>query len=152
VWERTTPDIIGLWVGHQDSPLVLLDTEYGIVYWPECNDEIRHGTSQEQVQDNSDTWASQDEADWRCDAPAWTVTDFFAMLREQFEQLRFLPVNSRQVITSNYGYSDDSEMERMLQEIYREHGWPNLEHYRKEESIQAVEEALEGQYPDFFPY
>ena len=37
----------------------------------------------------------------------------------------------------------------MLQGIYREHGWPDLEKYRKEDCIKAVEEALAEQYPDF---
>jgi hypothetical protein len=60
------------------------------------------------------------------------------MLQEQFEQLRFLPVNSRQMTTSDSGYSDDGEMEHMLQEIYQEHGWPNLEHYRKEDSVSLA--------------
>jgi hypothetical protein len=150
VWQRTTPDIVGLLVASRDdSPPILLDTKYGIAYWPECPDEIRHETRQEQVQDDSDAWATQEEADWRCDAPAWTITDFFAMLREQFEQLRFIPINGRQVIDSYSEYSDDGEMEPMLQEIYREHGWPKLEDYNKEECIQAVEQALAEKYPDF---
>jgi hypothetical protein len=144
VSEASTPSIIGLMQGGRDCPLVVLDTQYGIVYWPDCDDEIRHETRQEQVEDDPDVWESDDEADWRGDAPAWTVTDFFVMLREQFLELRFLPINSRQVIGS-YG----GEMETMLQEIYREHGWPNLERYRKEECIQAVEQAMEEQYPDF---
>jgi hypothetical protein len=40
----------------------------------------------------------------------------------------------------------------MLQGIYWEHGWPNLENYRKEECIQAVKQALAEQYPDFELY
>jgi hypothetical protein len=144
VHEATTPFIIGLMEGGRDSPLVILDTNYGIIYWPDCNDEIRHETRQEQIHDDPDAWASEGEADWRGDAPAWTITDFFTMLREQFEELHFLPINSRQVIQSY-----DDEMVTVLQAIYREHGWPNLEHYRKEECIQAVEQAMEEQYPDF---
>jgi hypothetical protein len=153
VWERTTPDIIGLLVaGQDDSAPILLDTKYGIAYWPGCPDQIRHETRQEQVQDDYDAWASKEEADWRGDSPAWTITDFFAMLQEQSEQLRFIPINDRQVIDSYSEYSDDGEMEPMLQGIYREHGWPNLEDYRKEECIQAVEQALAEKYPDFELY
>jgi hypothetical protein len=151
--EITTPDIIGLLEGgRDDNTIILLDTRYGIAYWPECPSEIRDETGRGQIQDDSDAWASQEEADWRCDAPAWTIPDFFAMLREQFEQLRFIPVNSRQVVNSWCGYSDDSEIETMLQGIYREHGWPDLENYRKEECIQAVKQALAEQYPDFELY
>jgi hypothetical protein len=145
----STPFIIGLMEGGRDSPLVVLDTKYGVVYWPDCDDHIRHQTSQEQVQDDPDAWDSEDEANWRGDAPAWTINDFFVMLREQFEQLQFIPINSRQVINTYSGYSEDGEMETMLQGIYREHGWPNFEHYKKEDCIQAVEQALAEKYPDF---
>jgi hypothetical protein len=87
--------------GRDENTAILLDTKYGIAYWPECPDEITNETGQEQVQDNSDVWASKEEIDWRCEATAWTIPDFFAMLREQFEQLRFIPVNSKQVIYSD---------------------------------------------------
>lgn len=148
-----TPDLVGLLEGGKDNDTVmLLDTRYGIAYWPECPDEIKEETNQEQVQDDSEAWSSQEEIDWRCDAPVWTIPDFFAMLQEQFEQLRFIPVNSKGVINSWAGYSADGEMEEMLQGIYREHGWPDLETYRKEECIEAVKEALAEQYPDFELY
>jgi hypothetical protein len=149
----TTPDLVGLLEGGKDeNTVILLDTKYGIAYWPECPDEIREETDQEQIQDDSEAWDSQEEADWRCDAPAWTIPDLFAMLREQFEQLRFIPVNSRQVINTWSVHSDHGEVKEMLQGIYREHGWPDLENYRKEECIEAVKEALAEQYPDFELY
>ena len=145
----TTPDLVGLLEGGKDeNTVILLDTKYGIAYWPEYPDEIME-TEHEQVQDDSEAWGSEAEVNWRCDAAAWTIPDFFAMLQEQFEQLRFIPINSKQVINALAGYSADGEMERMLQGIYREHGWPDLEKYRKEDCIKAVEEALAEQYPDF---
>lgn len=151
--EVTTPDLIGLLEGGRDeNTVILLDTKYGIAYWPECPSEIRDETDQEQVRDNPDAWISQEEADWRCDAPAWTIPAFFALVQKQYEQLRFIPINSRQVINSWSGYSDSGEMEIMLQDIYREHGWPDLGTYRKEECIQAVTKALTEQYPDFELY
>lgn len=153
LWENTTSNIIGLLVASRDdSPPILLDIKYGIAYWPECPDPIRYETRQEQVQDDSDAWATKEEANWRCDAPAWPISEFFVMLREQFEQLHFIPINGRQVIDSYSKYSDDGEMESMLQDIYREHGWPNLEHYRKEDCIQAVKQVLAERYPDFELY
>tara|TARA_R110002003_G_scaffold186_1_gene14508 strand:+ start:12375 stop:12542 length:168 start_codon:yes stop_codon:yes gene_type:complete len=54
------------------------------------------------------------------------------MLEEQFRYLRFIPINSRQVINAYSECSGDGEMEAMLQAIYREHGWPDLEYYEKE--------------------
>ena len=149
LYDVATPDLVGLLEGGKDdNTFIMLDTEYGIAYWPDCPDEIRD-TDWEQVQDDSEAWGSEAEINWRCDAPAWTIPDFFAMLQEQFEKLMFIPVNSKQAIATWEGYSEDGEMERMLQGIYREHGWPDLEKYRKEECIRAVEEALAEQYPDF---
>jgi hypothetical protein len=37
----------------------------------------------------------------------------------------------------------------MLQEIYREHGWPKLEQFQKEDCRKAIREAMEEHYPDF---
>ncbi|KAH7379440.1 hypothetical protein DE146DRAFT_672950 [Phaeosphaeria sp. MPI-PUGE-AT-0046c] len=148
--ERTNPDIVGMVEGGQDdSTVILLDTKHGIAYWADCPDQIRHEKTEEQVHNDYNAWASDQEAGWRGDAPAWTIPDFFAMLRREFEQLRFIPVNTRQVINSWSEYSDDGELEAMLQGIYREHGWPNLENYQKEECLQAVQQALAKQYPDF---
>lgn len=149
----TTPDLVGLLEGgRNENTVILLDTRYGIAYWPECPDEIKEETEQEQVQDDFEAWDSQEEVDWRCDAPAWTIPDFFAIIRDQFEQLRFIPVNSRQVIKTWSEDSDDDGMKEMLQEVYRDHGWPDLENHRKEECIEAVKEALAEQYPDFELY
>lgn len=148
----TTPDLVGLLEGGKDENyVILLDTKYGVVYWPECPDEIQEETDLEQVQDDYEAWESEKEADWRSTTPVWTIPDFFALLRDQFEQLCFIPVNSRQVINT-WEYSDDVGMQNMLQEIYREHRWPDLENYRKEECIEAVKEALAEQYPDFELY
>lgn len=49
---RVSSHIIGLMEGGRDSPFILLDTEHGVIYWPDCNDEIRNDTTQEQVEDD----------------------------------------------------------------------------------------------------
>lgn len=141
--------IIGLMEGGRDTPLILLDTQHGLVHWPDCDDQIRDETTQEQVDDDPDAWETEDEANWRGDAPAWAISDFYDMLREQFQTLRFIPINSRQVIDDYLGYSDDGEMESMLQQIYREHRWPDLERYEKTKCLEAVQRAMEERYPDF---
>jgi hypothetical protein len=112
--------------GGRDSPFILLDTEHGVIYWPDCDDEIRNDTTQEQVEDDPHAWAPEAEADWRSDSPAWAISDFFHMLEEQFQNLRLIPINSRQVINAYSECSRDGEMESMLQAIYREHGWPDF--------------------------
>jgi hypothetical protein len=44
--------------------------------------------------------------------------------------------------------SRPSGLFRLVQDIYREHSWPNLGQYRKQECLEAVQTALEEQYPD----
>lgn len=44
--------------------------------------------------------------------------------------------------------TDKDDMMAMVQRIYREHGWPDLEAYRKEECLQAVHPALKERYSD----
>ena len=34
-----------------------------------------------------------------------------------------------------------------VQAIFREHGWPDLERFRKQECLRAVEAALQDKFP-----
>ncbi|KAH7085639.1 hypothetical protein BKA63DRAFT_500056 [Paraphoma chrysanthemicola] len=151
LFQRVTPHIIGLMEGGRDDPFILLDTEHGVIYWPDCDDEIRDDTTQEQVEDDPHAWAPEAEANWRGDAPAWAIDDFFQMLKEQFRNLRFIPINSRQVISDYTACSEDGEMEATLQAIYREHGWPDLERYEKRKCLNAVQQVMHERYSDFDP-
>lgn len=38
-------------------------------------------------------------------------------------------------------------MREMLQGIYRDHRWPDMDKYRKVDCLNAVQKALEEQYP-----
>lgn len=147
------PHIIGLLEGSRDTPFLLLDTEHGIIYWPDCHGEICDETTLERVEDDSDLWVTKEEADWRGEdtCPAWTIDDFFELLEEQFRELRFMPINSRKVITAYPRGSDYGEMESMLDAIYGDHGWPWSEQYDKKKCLDAVQKALQERYPDFDP-
>ncbi|KAI4858572.1 hypothetical protein F4820DRAFT_226807 [Hypoxylon rubiginosum] len=146
-YEDAPPDVIGLTAG-ADNPLFVLDTKHGIIHWYECPGEIRDNAPYEPIEDDPYDWAPENEADWRNDAPAWGVTDFFDLLKEQFCELKFIPINQHTVISVYMPRQSRSEgMIPMLQSIYREHGWPSLEHYRKQECLAAVQQALEERYP-----
>jgi len=147
-YEDAPPHVIGLTAG-ADNSLFVLDTELGIVHWSECPGEIRDNPSREPVEDDPYDYAPENEADWRNDAPAWAVADFFELLKDQFRELRFIPI-SPHTVTSVYVQRDNRSegMISMLQNIYREHGWPDLERYRKRECLEAVQRALEDRYPE----
>ncbi|KAL7629536.1 hypothetical protein AAE478_001057 [Parahypoxylon ruwenzoriense] len=149
LYEKVPPHVIGLTSGGRDNPVFLLDTELGIVHWHECPGEIRYNPSREPVEDDPYDYAPDNEADWRADAPAWAVPDFFEVLKDQFRALHFIPISSRSVLDvyAILGRSTNG-MIPMLQDIYRQHGWPEIERYHKRECLEAVQSALEERYPN----
>lgn len=142
--------VIGLTNSGGKSDVFLLDTELGIVHWVECPGEVRYDPSREEVEDDPyDYVEDEEEAEWRGDAPAWTIADFFELLKDQYRKLRFVPVSPR-IVEDIYTKrtSEGDEMIAIVQELYREHGWPDLARYRKDECLAAIQTALEEQYPD----
>jgi hypothetical protein len=149
LYEHIPPQVIGLTFGGRINPVFLLDTALGIVHWPECPGEIRYKPFRELVEDDPYDYAPENEAEWRGDAPAWTIADFLEILKNEFRELQFVPIGWRRV-REVYArpFQGTEKMLSMLQGIYREHGWPELDRYRKLECLQAVQTALEEYYPD----
>jgi hypothetical protein len=142
--------VVGLTMGEAENPIFLLDTKLGIVYWHECPGEIRYRDWPEQIEDDPYEWAPENEAEWRGDAPAWKIVDFFQLLKNEFLKLNAIPTNSLEVIDVYAGPAPGTDgMIAMLQDIYREHGWPDLERYRKRECLEAVQKAMRERYPDY---
>lgn len=141
--------VIGLALGEETNPIFLLDTNLGIVHWPECPDEIKNGPSgHKQIEDDAYDYAPENEADWRANAPAWAVGDFFEMLKDQFRELRFIPTSPLAVLdVYNKTGPDHDNMVEMLQDIYYRHGWPDLENFRKQDCLEAIKTALDEHYP-----
>jgi hypothetical protein len=143
--------VVGLTSGGRDNPLFLLDTALGIVHWVECPDGPMHQPSREKVLDQADTYAPENEEGWRSNAPAWAISDFFEVLKDEFRSLNFLPTNEKDVMDTYTTYGDDEEsgLIPMVQRIYREHRWPDLDTYRKDECLTALRRALRENYPDY---
>lgn len=150
LWDSVPADVIGLVIGGRNSETILLNIEYGIIYWIECSDGLRENTSQELIEKEDWAWVPETEANWwdTEGSPAWTIADFFEMLKDQFHNLRFIPANNRQVFETWKGYDEDGELGTTLRMIFREHGCPDLERYRKAECIKAVEKVTEEKFPD----
>ncbi len=134
------------------GPVFLLDTNLGIVHWYQCDGNVRFNPSRETVQDDVyDYWTediSEKEAEWRGDSTAWAVADFFEILKDQFRKLNYVPISPRSVLDvhTHYGHGTHG-LVSLLQKIYREHGWPDLERYDKAKCLEAVQTALEEHYP-----
>jgi hypothetical protein len=149
-FEHAPAHVIGLTYGGRNNQVFVLDTKLGIIHWPDCPGSIRYEPSHERVLDDPFDYAgeNEEEADWRCDAPAWAIADFFELLKDQFRELSFIPTSPRTVLDADSIYGPDEEgLIPMLQDIYRQHGWPDLERYRKRECLQAVQAALVEIYP-----
>ncbi|KAL5349764.1 hypothetical protein ACLOAV_004796 [Pseudogymnoascus australis] len=146
------PDhVIGLTCGGRNNPVFLLDTELGIVYWVECYSEIIMNPKWKalMVLEDPCDYAPENKADWRYSGPAWAVGDFFEILKDHFRMLHFVPQNGSWVTDDFLPEGKRRKgMTRMVQDVYREHGWPDLERYRKQECLEAVKVALQKSYPD----
>ncbi|KAK3171999.1 hypothetical protein OEA41_004083 [Lepraria neglecta] len=76
------------------------------------------------------------EEEWR-DHAAYSVKDFFEMLKEEFRSLEVIPTEPNDVrMISRCNYYD---MDR-LKDVYRTHGWGTND-YRKEECMKRVKEV-----------
>ncbi|KAI1367739.1 hypothetical protein F5Y08DRAFT_348536 [Xylaria arbuscula] len=132
------------------EPLFVLDTELGVVHWETPFGEIRHDPQQNWwTQQTRGSHGRYEENDWRKGEPAWAIPDFFELLKEQFRQLNFIPISPYKVTSVFIKRSPEYEgLIPMLQGIYPEHGWPDLERYDKQACLDAVQRALEERYLD----
>ncbi|KAK0745612.1 hypothetical protein B0T18DRAFT_325068 [Schizothecium vesticola] len=156
--EAVPANVIGLTCGGRDNSTILLDTEAGAVYWVDCPGRIashRDCTDGDMINDDVMDYLEDPDNEWR-GSPAWPVTSFFEMLKRQYMGLQFIPLSSATVrdardLVCEHPPEDialgSEGAVKMLQRIYREHGWPDSDRYRKEECLTAVSRALEEHYP-----
>ncbi|EAS27898.2 uncharacterized protein CIMG_09102 [Coccidioides immitis RS] len=117
---------------------------------PECPGEIRYDSSalREQVVRDPYDYARETEAVWRARGAVWEIADVFEILKGQFWRLHFVPTSEQLVTDVDTLYSPtNDEVVSMLQNIYHEHGWDDLQKYRTRECLEAVKKALEEHYP-----
>ncbi|TPX11423.1 uncharacterized protein E0L32_007842 [Thyridium curvatum] len=145
----SSPHVVGLTDAGRDDPVMILDTERGIVHWEEPDWKIRIEHFQEQIYYDPPEDTPQAEADWRCE-PAWSVPYFFGhVLQSQFTSLYWIPISQQSVRpTAGSKLPEDVDMVHRVREIYRQSGWPDDEGYDKDECLEAVRNALAEEYPD----
>lgn len=149
-WEHVPPHVVGLAREARWSFSFNLDTELGVVYWIKCPRAVQDSPSAEPVLDDAADYAPEEELGWRADGPAWAVPDLFELLQREFRRLDFVPAGPRVVIddySNHSGEAGDGSTEA-LRGVYRRHGWPDLDRYRKEECLEAVRNLLQERYPD----
>ncbi|KAG9255434.1 uncharacterized protein F5Z01DRAFT_53229 [Emericellopsis atlantica] len=132
------PHVFGFCSGENDPDVLLLDTQLGLVYWLEAPGYIKFNDGSNPsfispIFNNPSEWAPASEQEWR-EEPCWSIPDFFEMLKQQFIQLQFIPLNPQEIVEPKFSHR--------VEEIYRQFGWPDLEKYRKEECQAAVRAFL----------
>ncbi|OAL51483.1 hypothetical protein IQ07DRAFT_643564 [Pyrenochaeta sp. DS3sAY3a] len=148
--DQVPAHVIGLAIGNRNAPVILLDTLLGVVYWDGCPTEVRKAHESEEIFDDPYDWAPQNEAEWRADAACWPVATFFDVLKSHFLNLSFVPISPTEILDEYETLRPDFRgMIPMLQQVYREHHWPDLSRYCKADCLSAVESALRERYPQF---
>ncbi|KAK4097745.1 hypothetical protein N658DRAFT_500164 [Parathielavia hyrcaniae] len=138
--------VVGLISESSHQHLWMLDTELGVIYWVMCPGSIRENPAREPILDDCYDYAPESEAAWRHE-PAWAIVYFFELLKDQFRQLCSVPVSPTVVPEMEDDLATQVEGALVLvQAIYREHGWPDLARYRKEECMKAIRTMLEERY------
>ncbi|KAF3000662.1 hypothetical protein E8E13_000163 [Curvularia kusanoi] len=138
--------VVGLTSSDNDLSFFLLDTKLGIVHWRACPHQWRYNQVREKITDDPDDYAPGEA--WRGDAPAWAIVDFFEILKDHLRTLNFVPISNRNVLYAESGNPElDAGAIPMVKKIYRAHGWPDLEEYRKEECLMAIRTAMETNHP-----
>lgn len=150
-YEDVPAHVIGLTVGGRDNSFLLLDICLGIICWIElCPGQICDHPTRERVLDDSEGYAEENEKNSR-EEPAWAVGAFFELLKDESKALRFAPLSWQCEYDVYMPFAEEGrDMLPMVQRVYREHGWPDLHVYRKQECVREVKKAMEKRYPDEF--
>ncbi|RYO86087.1 hypothetical protein DL764_009060 [Monosporascus ibericus] len=121
------PHVVGLTCGGRNNPVILLDTKLGIIHWHECLYEIILAPARELLQGDACDYAPENEA-------------------EEFRKLHFIPKNPRWVVDIYTTFPDMAIP--VMQDIYRRHGWPDLQRYRSHTQTGADKDRRPGQHSE----
>ncbi|PKS08451.1 hypothetical protein jhhlp_004833 [Lomentospora prolificans] len=98
-------------------------------------DEDENGEEHEdgdEARDGDRDNVSPEEIGWRQSADAWTIPDFFEVLKNEFRTLNWIPFDPCNVWDARWSEFPDQEgLASAVQDVYRQHGWPDLSVYRK---------------------
>ncbi|KAI1665392.1 hypothetical protein L13192_10333 [Pyrenophora tritici-repentis] len=148
MWLRLGPSHLA----KENGPTFLLDTQFGVIYWYKCLDEVRF--MDDQAEGDGYGWADdgripEDQAEWKYESGVWPIKVFFEILKRNFEQLNFAPIGSR-IVKAMWGSGSNQTREILfaVQKIYRDHAWPDRARYSKEDCLEDIKIMLKAQFPD----
>ncbi|KAK0716036.1 hypothetical protein B0H67DRAFT_489583 [Lasiosphaeris hirsuta] len=160
IFEHVPAHVVGLAMRQRNDHGVLLDTKLGVVFWHEAATEFKwfspfpvvmglaDSDDDSEGEGEGGSAMSPGERAWRGCETVWSIPDFFATLKHNLKELHFVPMSRRRVVDGWYGPDEHGqEAVEMVKGIYRAHGWPDLERYRKEDCLKAIYTALSESFP-----
>lgn len=139
-WEDVPPSAFGLICGGRNSEIFILDTRFGTVHWLEAPDFDRNPirkpvTEPSGGSDPFEDCAPENEHGWR--KPAWSIPDFFEILKNELRTLKHVPVEPQQIDWWFDEYETKEDLDEFdarivaVRHAYQEHGWPDMSVYNK---------------------
>ncbi|KAK3321749.1 hypothetical protein B0H66DRAFT_638289 [Apodospora peruviana] len=129
---------------------VLLDTKLGVVFWHEAATEFKWFSPFPVVMGLAES-DDEDSSEGEGEGDGNAIFLRFATLKHNLKELHFVPMSRRRVVDGWYGPDAPDEHSQkaveMVKDIYRAHGWPDLERYRKEDCLKAIYTALSENFP-----
>jgi hypothetical protein len=145
-WEHVPSSAFGILIG-EDT--MIIDTKFGVVHWVEgAPEEARDNPVRERIIGDFFDVTPENEHEWRC-APAWAIVDFFEVLKSFYRDLTFVPIHDNRVEHwfDSYKQDDWAPYMRCVRQVYKDHGWPDLSTYNKEECMKSIEKSIKESFP-----
>ncbi|CAD0094304.1 unnamed protein product [Aureobasidium mustum] len=135
--------------GH-DNDEIILDTQFGLIYWLETPDWIQNDPIKEPFLDTEllRMYTPNNEHDWR-EHTAWAIADFFEVLKNELRLLKSVPITCTHIEGWHEPEQDFFQCKAGLEiyfvrRTYQMYGWPDLSVYDKDSCQEAVERLIES--------
>lgn len=149
-WEDIPSSAIGITRG---DVRFILDTQFGVVHWLETPRELQKSAVREPIIGDFDDCTPENEHEWRY-STAWAIPDFFEVLKNQYRDLKYIPLHALRIeefpkeFEEGDGPLGGGPFFRVVRQLYRDYGWPNLSVYKKEECLNAITKMIIDRFPE----
>ncbi|KAG9847637.1 hypothetical protein KCU68_g5805, partial [Aureobasidium melanogenum] len=149
-WEDIPSSAFGITRG---DVRFILDTRFGVVHWLETPREIQKSAAREPIVGDFDDCTPENEHEWRY-STAWAIPDFFEVLKTQYRDLKYIPLHEHRIeefpkeFEEGDGPLGGGPFMRAARQVYRDHGWPDLSVYKKQECMDTLHKTIKDRFPE----
>ena len=152
-WEDVPSSAFGLACGGRNNEVFIFDTRFGTVTWIEApnfdgNPVRKPITRPSGGFKEFEDCTPENEHGWRR-YKAWSIVDFFEVLKNEFRTLESVPVDPHQIepwfeeIENKENLEEFAALRRSVRHAYQEHGWPDMSVYNKDECQKAIDKLVQ---------